>query len=144
MKNLFQTLEKKLHPNRRLKFVVIVGSDKMTAKRHNSIVTMFNQFYGGITHCEKIGTWNESASDSQKWYNNTAVSESAFYFEIVTDNLSESANMRIIKRVMALHCAKISNWVHIEKSKVTGLHFSIDSYLDENSQVRLNDSDVQA
>lgn len=125
--------------NKRLKFTIIVGTNKMTEKRHGAIVRMINHFYGGCTYSQKTGTWNEETGDqSQKWYQTNAVTENAYTFEVVTDRLDIQANEEIFHRIFGMHCHKIANWIHVECQEVLGLHFSINEYRESGeSEFRL-------
>lgn len=128
---------------KRLKFTIIIGSDALSEKRLNAMIGMFNHFYGGLTYSQKTGTWNENASESDKWYHGTAVTELAHYFEIVTDNLSVDNNMAVIKNIVSRQAKNAANWIHVECTEILALHFSIEEYAANGGlEIRLTDDSM--
>lgn len=126
---------------KRLKFTIIIGTNDAKKAQIDAIIKKLTHFYGGITYSEKVGTWSDTAVASKKWYDSDYMTERAYTFEIVTDDLSVENNMRKIKSIIAPTCKKIANWIHTDVQLIDSLHWSIENYLASEESENLLTSD---
>ena len=114
----------------RVKYTLVVSSNDNTFDNCvNDAVIGLTHLFGGCTFHEAMGTWLQTATETCDTYHGRVGYEKAIVFGIIMMPEEEATKVHDMKAIIASAFEGVADWVHVERTMVDGLHFSINALL---------------